>query len=496
MSVAEAPVKRKTRGGRVIKFIEQHCVYSDGPWIGKPAQLLPWQKQFLYELFEIDPETHRRRYRWCLLGVPKKNGKSQLIAWLGLYFLLADGEPAPLVVVAAASEEQADLVYGMAKTCCEMSPTLSQMVEPWEKEILVPSSPGAKLQRLAASAGTNDGKNIHVVICDELHEWTGHKGRAVWNVLTNGQGARQQPMVLQITTAGWDDETICNQEYQYGKQVQNGEIDDDAYYFRWYEPSDPNADHRNPAVWEEANPSFGVTVHEAFLENQIAKKTEGVFRRYFLNQWTASEEVWLEHGAWEACVIPGVDLVDGEPTYVGVDASTKHDATAVVAGQWIDDRLVLKAWIWEPPVDRGSGQPIDGWQMPEDELEALLRELYSRYELQVVASDMAWVRRMMQQLELEGWPVLEVPQTAKRMVPATQTLHEMIKNQEVAHDGDPAFARHIKGAAVIQVSGGDGGFRLSKGRARKANDAAICAAIVAHEATQPAEAEPEAPNIW
>jgi phage terminase large subunit-like protein len=139
-----------------------------------------------------------------LIGVPKKNGKPELAAALGLFFLLADGEPAPLVVCAAASEEQAYLGFEAAKTMCSLSPYLAAVTERFQKEILVPSIPGAKLKRVAAAAGTNDGQNIPAVICDELHEWTGDKGEKVWTVLTNATGARQQPLVLQITTAGYD----------------------------------------------------------------------------------------------------------------------------------------------------------------------------------------------------------------------------------------------------------------------------------------------------
>lgn len=211
----------RTKGYDVIRWIHTHCVYTNGEWIGKPARLLPWEMLWILELFEVDDDD-ARRYRWALLGIPKKNGKTELCAWLALYFLIGDGEPSPLVVCAAASDDQADLVYGAAKTCAEMSPTLSEICDCYDKEILVPSIPGAKLIRVAAAAGTNDGKNIHVVICDELHEWSGEKGRRVWTVLTNGTGSRRQPMVLQITTAGYDEETVCYEQYEYGKRVKDG----------------------------------------------------------------------------------------------------------------------------------------------------------------------------------------------------------------------------------------------------------------------------------
>ena len=194
--------RRKSQGRRVIQWIEANCIHTNGEWRGKPFRCLPWEKQLLMELFEVEwheaRQRYLRRYRWALIGLPKKNGKTELVAALDLYFLIGDGEPAPLVTCAAASEEQADLIYGAARVMCEESPTLRLLTECYEKEILVPSIPGAKLLRVAAAAGTNDGKNIFVSSCDELHEWILKKHRDTWTVLTNGMGARLQPMVLQI----------------------------------------------------------------------------------------------------------------------------------------------------------------------------------------------------------------------------------------------------------------------------------------------------------
>jgi phage terminase large subunit-like protein len=105
--------------------VEQYTCFTNGEWIGRPFRLQPWQRRLIYELFEVNDDD-LRRYRWALVGVPKKNGKTELAAALALYFLLGDDEPSPLVVCAAASDEQADLVYGAAKTMVTMSPILSQ----------------------------------------------------------------------------------------------------------------------------------------------------------------------------------------------------------------------------------------------------------------------------------------------------------------------------------------------------------------------------------
>ena len=266
------PDRRATKGFDVIRWIETHCVHTQGEWVGKPFRLFDWQRQLILELFTVRADG-LRQYRWALVGVPKKQGKTELAAALGLYFLIADGEPSPLVVCAAASDDQADLVYGAARTMCDTSPTLALITEKFDKEILVPSIPGARLRRVAAVAGTNDGQNISMVVCDELHEWLGAKGENVWTVLTNSTGARRQPLVLQITTAGYDTDSICYRQYEHGRAVQTGEVDDARYLMHWIEAPE-GADYRDPDVWKAANPSYGITVREDFYADQLTKKSE------------------------------------------------------------------------------------------------------------------------------------------------------------------------------------------------------------------------------
>lgn len=486
--------RRLSRGHYVIRWIEAHCVHTNGEWIGRPFRLLPWQKWFILALFELG-EDGLRRYRWALLGVPKKNGKTELAAALGLYFLIGDEEPAPLVVCAAASDEQADLVFGAASTMCKMSPTLSQVTEVYEREILVPSSPGAKLVRVAAAAGTNDGRNISVVICDELHEWVGPKGEGVWNVLTNGTGARRQPLVLQITTAGYDLEgTVCGRQYTYGRRVRDGEVDDPRYFFHWIEAAG-DADYRDPAVWALANPSYGVLVHEPFFRDQLGKKTEAVFRRYFLNQWTTSEQIWLPAGAWDACCAPELGLDPALPLYVGIDIGLRHDSSAVACAQRQGERTILRARIWENPY-APEHSLHDTWKLNIAEVEAYLLELYGAFPTPACEIDdeikpgpefdydPAFFERSAQLLEGEGLAMVEFPQTDSRMIPVSQQFFQLISEGSLAHDGDPVLKRHVESVTADQKPRG---WRLSKPKgSRKKIDAAIASAIAVHRAQQPA----------
>jgi phage terminase large subunit-like protein len=457
-------VKRRTRGYKVASWIEANCVFTQGQWIGKPFRLLDWQKRLLLELFELDARD-RRRYRWALLGVPKKNGKTELAAALALYLLIGDGEPSPLVVCAAASDGQADLVFDAAKTMCERSPTLNLITERYEREILVPSIPGARLRRVSAAAGTNEGLNCHAVICDELHEWVGDKGRGVWNVLTNSTGARRQPLVFQITTAGFDTETVCGEQYAYGKSLKAGELDDPRFFFHWVE-APQNADHKDPEVWKAANPSFGVTLEQEFFEDQLRKKPENVFRRYFLNQWTEAEDGWIEPAAWDACK-GEVQVEEAERICLGVDVGHKRDATAIVAVGMVDNKFHAKAKIRMPK----PGSPVAA-----EEVRADITDFCQRFDIQEIAYDPTLFRESAEMLQEKGLPMVEFPQT-ERMVEASGKTYELIRERRLVHDGDPLFRSHMLAAVPGET---ERGIRISKRKSKKPIDAAIALAMAVH----------------
>lgn len=494
----------RTRGQRVIRFIEQNCVHTEGKWYGKPFKLLDWQKEWILALFEIDPETNLRRYRWALLGVPKKNGKTELVAALGLYFLVADGEMSPKVICAAASDKQADLLFGAASIMATESATLKHLLNVMADTIECPSNHG-KLMRVSAVAGTNDGKNCSAVLIDELHEWSKAKAASIWTVLTGGIITRDQPMVIQITTAGFDEDTICYREYARGKAIQKGEAEDPAYFFTWYEAPE-GCDVDDVAAWEACNPSWGVTINVAVLKDLRTKRTAAEFRRYNLNQWTDAEDSWLEEGMWDACRVKTQHMIPTVETWIAVDASTRRDSTAVTWGQWmmiadpdgtLRRRFLVRCRIWQRPLDPHTGEPAKGWKLPIAEVEEFVRQLATQFsELKDVGYDPYAFERSAQILEDEGLPMLEFPQHPSRMAPATMNFRTMIVDQEIAHEGAPDFARQVNAAVTVPVADGNASFRLSKGKSKKLIDAAASTAILTRMATtRDEEEEPKTPGV-
>lgn len=527
--------KKRTQGPRVIRFIEQNCVHPDGELIGQPLIMHPWWKQRVYEMFELKPQVcpvcgeitsftprgendgyrcavctqileslppDERRYAEAVIGIAKKNGKTSVLAALGLYFLIADDDPSALVVSAAASEEQgANLLYGSAKIMCELSPTLAKLTVPFDKEITVPSLPRARMRNVASKAGTQDGQNIKALLMDELHEWLGARGRNLFTVLSGGVGARFNAMRIAITTAGYDQESLCYEKYDYGKKVNAGEIDDPGFYFYWLEPPQ-DADYRDPKVWAFTNPLLGVSVREKYIEDRVKREPESVVRRYNTNQWVATEEIWIPTGVWDKG-LSDLDLDPSLPLYVGIDIAKNIDSSALALAQRHvvpaesdeedededDVRYVVRATIWANPYPEHH-ELHDSWRMNNNLVMDLCRDLFARFPVPaseidgtvmpgpMFAYDPWRFRPEAEALTGEGLAMVEFPQNDSRMIPASQDFYEAIMKGEIAHDGDQGLKRHVHAVTADQKPRG---WRMTKpvGSKRKI-DAAIATAIAVH----------------
>lgn len=489
--------KFRTDGVRVIRWIETNCVFTKDRWRGRPFKLLPWQKQLIIDLFEMVPDGKggwRRRYRTALIGVPKKQGKTELVGALADYFLLGAGEPDPKIICAAAADTQADLVFGVAKAMIELSPSLSRQVNSFQREIQVRGNTGEWIRRVPANGGKFDGQNLLMAAADEIHEWLSFNQRKMHGMISGAFATRLEPMHVMITTAGADEPDADDDEvppwlrmYRYGRRVEAGEVEDRSFFFRWWQAPE-GVDYRDPAAWADpgVNPSYGVTVGPEFYRSELGKRTESEFRRYYLNQLQDELTTWVEGQTWDACAVGAVEFDRSAPVWAGWDASTRRDSTALVAVQWGEvageRRLLAKHWVWERPI--GSDGPDESWRVPVAEVKAVIAELFAAYQVRGLAYDPAFVTWSADDLESRGLPLIEWPQTDERMVPATQALLELLIDVQLAHSGDPVFRRHILSAKAKAVP--RGGIRLRKAAVGKKMDLAI-ALVMAVGALRKAE---------
>lgn len=498
------PLRIYTAGDRVIEFIETHCVLTDSHYAGQPFALMDWQKRMLLEMYRTD-EDGTRVHRWALIGVGKKNGKTELAAALGVYHCVDDDETSARVICAAASEEQAGILYTAAQRICEWSPTLQRFSKPEQQYITfstgkVPS----ELKKVAAAAGTNDGKNLSATLIDELHEWVAPKHRAVFTVLTQGGGARRQPINIMITTAGSDFESTCYELYEHGQMLVAGDISDPSFYFCWFEaPAD--WDYRDPKTWERANPSYGLVLHESFYRDIITKRSESEFCRYFLNRWMMSEEIWEAAQFWDE-LAGDVEFDPELPVYVAIDVGRRHDTCAVISCQWTGEKLLVQTRFWINPYKRND-PAHDRWSLTIAEVEQYLIDLFERYPEPAVidedgyrepgpafAYDPHFFVRSAELLRDRRLNMIEFPQTDSRMVPASQNLFELVKTQALVHDGSRIMSNHMRSVVAKQK---ERGWRISRPEgSSKPIDGAVALAMAAWMASAEFQKKDEAFNVW
>lgn len=501
-----------TYGLRVGHFIEEHCCFTKGKYRGRPFDLEEWQWQLLAEIFEVVPDDElgwRRKYREAYIEISKKNGKTELIAGIDLYLLVADFEESPEIACAANSDEQADLVFGAARAMVELSFRsragqrghlhLSQLIDLYQKEIVLKDNPAAKILRVSATVGSNDGKNLSTITIDEFHEFTGPKGEGLYGVLTNATVARDEPLTLIITTAGPDLNTLCGRMHLKAERVIKGSTEDPTFYAKFYRAKnqdlDPNDRDGLIQALKEANPNFGVSVHLPFYLSRLTKVSWAVFCRYFLGIWVRDNEArWLPPTAWADCQADLFELEEGAPLFVGADGSLSKDSTSLALVQPHGDGFRVQWQRWRPEVNPVTGRPVENWTMPQEEVEAFLIDLGIRFDVRAIAYDPFAFTLLMRSVGRAGLPVIEFPQTDARMVPATTVTRDLIIAKRLAHDGDPLAAEQMADA-ISKAARNRGGDRIVKTPDRKPNDDVVALVMALAEATREQESDETQPQI-
>jgi len=325
----------KERADAIVQFFREELKHTKGRWAGRPFDLLPWQEEIVRDLFGTLNPNGKRQYRTAFIAVPRKAGKSTLAAGIALSLLL-EGEPGAEVYSAAADRDQAAIVFEQAKGMVEASRRLAREVKVYRRALFVPRF-GATYKVLSADAPTKHGLNAHGIVFDELHA---QPNRELWDVLTTSVGAREQPLIVAITTAGYDRESICYEVYQYAKRVRDGIIEDPSFYAAIYEAEEDD-DWTTPEVWQKANPSLGVTVPLEFYQGEFQKAQEmpsyqNTFRRFYLNQWVQQQSRWIDLTLWdenagdENAGLVVEEKLAGRTCYGGLDLSAVSDLTAWV----------------------------------------------------------------------------------------------------------------------------------------------------------------------
>jgi len=448
-----------------IAFINR-LTHTKGQFAGQTFRLRPWQIRILKRLFKKRRDG-LRQYRTCLLMLARKNGKTELAAAIALYGLLADGEMGGEVYSAAADRDQAGLVFGVAAQMVRNDPDLDAacyIVESQKK--IVHRASGSFYRAISAEAYSKHGFNASMVIYDELHA---APDRRLYDVLSTSMAARKQPLLLVISTAGYDRHSILWELYSHAKKVQEKPEIDPSFLPILYEAPD-DADWTKKRVWQKANPALGDFRSLEEMQTMAARAKEipaqeNNFRRLYLNQWTEQASRWIAMPTWDACLTPRPSL-KGRRCYVGMDLSTTTDLTALVAVFPDETGFDVLAQFFVPAAriserSRRDHVPYDEWArqgmitatpgsvVDYEAIRTVLQGWAAEFSLQQIGFD-PWnatdlVTRLQQQ---DGLLCVSMRQGFASLSAPTKSLEQAILGRRLRHDGHPVLRWCVSNVAV------------------------------------------------
>ncbi len=316
---------------RAVAFINQ-LKHTKGKWAGTPFNLRRWQKRIIREVFGRKNPDGTRQYRTVYIEVPRGNGKSELCAAIANYLLFADREPGAEIYGAAYDRDQASIVFNVAADMVRQNPALERRAKIIDssKRIVV-SKTGSFYWAIPSDAAGSHGFNAHGIVVDELHV---QRTRDLWDALTTSQGKREQPLIVAITTAGTDRQSICWELHEYARQVLDGTVDDPTFYAVIYAASEED-NWQSPKTWKKCNPALGDFLSLDFLKSEARKAMamparQNTFKRLYLDIWTQQVNRWIDLGLWDenAGHLVDEEKLRGRTCYGGLDLGSVSDLTA------------------------------------------------------------------------------------------------------------------------------------------------------------------------
>jgi phage terminase large subunit-like protein len=474
------------RAQRVIDFAAAFCRHVEGEWAGDPIVFSPADQFMVWVVFGWvcdmpDPSGLRpRRFREVYEERARKNAKTTTKAALGLYLLDADGEEGARIYCVATKLEQARLLHRIATQMARKSPDLRRYVQ-IHKDNLHVEDTFSRFEPLGQDSETLDGLNPSAGIVDEYHQ---HKTSELKDVLETGMGARRQPLMLTISTAGKRREGPCWELREYAVEVLKSAARGDCINERFaafvycIEDDDDPFDEKN---WGKANPNLDISVKREDLR-AMAKKAQFQprFRAGFLQKrlgvWTGEVDSWIPEPAWNACQVKPFSLSDlierskgrRVRTWLGFDLSTRKDLTALIEWTPCAGRLYLTPYFFLPQAALDSDETpnirlyrdwhkaglitatpgnVIRYKFVRRQIRDIRRES-KRREIVDIAGD-AWnATQFMTDLEDDGFSVWAVPQTIRALAEPAKEFEDLVADKKIAHPGHPVLNWMVQNVRV------------------------------------------------
>jgi phage terminase large subunit-like protein len=471
-----------------FEFCEDQCVQYEGVFNGKPLILEPWQKFVFGSIFGwLKTERFQgfpvRRFREAIIEIPKKQGKSFIGAVIALYGIWWDQMPGAQVYGLARNQQHAlKLSYRAAKS---MVPKNEQMMQQFKINEgaanmgIYNNEANSFFQPLTSKPESTDGLNIHMAINDETKDWDDFE---MYNIVKDGTISMYNSLIVNITTAGYDKNSLGADRRTYLTRILNGTQQDEATYGIIYTIDKEDMDRWDqPDIWAKAMPNFNVSVFREALESKIPACQASVSQKNsflvkHLNVWMSSEEGFIASEKWDKCahtrhrgimadIEAALEPYRGRRAWAGLDMGLIDDFASLVVVVDPDEDGIYPVipffWIPEDTMElRKNADTVRGFvsegfvkATPGDVtdyafIQKTIQDVASLLRLDDLCYDRYKLDQMIQGLQEDGMEVTPVGQGYVSMSPAIDELEKLVLSTRLDHGGNPVL-RWMNGNVVI-----------------------------------------------
>ncbi|TNB46529.1 terminase large subunit [Martelella lutilitoris] len=484
-------------GERAVQFLRA-LRHPKSRLPGGAFDLTPWQERIVRRIYGPCHENGRRIVRNVAMLLPRGNRKTSLGAALGLLHTMGpEAVPGGEAIFAASDRKQARIAYDESIGIVRAIPHVEKRLRLIDsKNRLTVSKTAAFLEAISADAGTQHGRTPLFALVDELHAW---KKRDLWDVVRTGLTKVPGSLLMVISTAGRGQENVAYDFYDYARKVARGEVDDPGTLPILFE-TPREADWTDENVWYAANPGLEDGFPDIEGLRQMAREAKErpgereAFRQLHLNVWLDhSSDPFVDMLVYDQGAFPvEIDDLEEYPCWLGVDLSSNNDLTAIVAAWQQSDGYIVHPWFFCPEDNLRGRADRDGVPYPEWSeaghitatpgnvvdyrvVEDQIRELCARFNVQEVAFDPHMARNIMNNLQEDGFPAVEMRQGWVTMAPAVKELERAILGRRLIHGGHPVLRWNFENIVVHVDAAGNKAFH--KGKSKDRIDGAVACAM-------------------
>ena len=449
-----------------VSFIDD--LKHTGDFAGKPFELELWQEAMLRLIFD---QEGLPRYRYVFIGLPRKNGKTELVAAVVIYLMFGSGLGHQNIYSASGDAEQAGLIHRAAASMINQSEPLSDRANIYKGNVkrILWETAHSEYKALSSEAYSKFGLRPSVNLYDEVHVFPNED---LHTALETAFGATKRPFTIYITTAGYDQTSLCYQLWQRAREAMADPKSDPKFLGILYEFREGD-DWQDEAVWARINPGLGKFRSLENLRDDMTSALrspikENSHRQYYLNQWTNQAVRWINEDVWKACgsyFRPSKERV-GDPCYGGYDHGVTGDMACVAllwptfdgAKCWVHG-FVPRDGKWRDEIRNKDRYPqwerdgyltfTEGNVVDEDVIEEYIVKLHDMFPIMSFFADRAYAKRLLTRLFNNHMiPVKEITQGPIQMNEACVKFEEMVLDGTLNHGENEILTWNVGNASV------------------------------------------------